>query len=350
MIEIRSTVKMSKPIIPVIDPDKSRGGLSLDEVHARLVAADGMYGKWGFADEAPHGEELYSQITRAEPVEWNRIGAFQDVTMRIIASRVIEPLTWPTSKTKVYLKDEISQKRVVVHPPKKRFHIYCSPHVVGSAELMAELGREKACTVMVTGDINELSQCDHFLAYLHGRTWTSGDASTTFAGEVALAMNEGVSILLAHEMIGVGGQEARHGCEFGDFFSSPPDGTPSELLNRGIYSSIAVALKGSEWRDVSFNMLAQALVVEPDVEVTSVNKTLTKSLLANMDRRELVRRMRETKSIGSNMVRGVRSHSTRLRSTRVVAQAAAVEASAGSSTNPMEEDQEDMALSDSDHV
>ena len=52
--------------------------------------------------------------------------------------------------------------------------------------------------------------------------------------EVRKAMDAGISILLVHEMIGVGGQEDRFGCEFGDFFRSEPDGTPGDLLQRGI--------------------------------------------------------------------------------------------------------------------
>ena len=66
-----------------------------------------------------------------------------------------------------------------------------------------------------------------------------------------------VQLLLVHEMIGMGGQEARHGCEFGDFFRSPPDGTPGDLLGRGIYATIAVAMKGGAWREPSMAMLAQ---------------------------------------------------------------------------------------------
>ena len=60
-------------------------------------------------------------------------------------------------------------------------------------------------------------------------------------------------------MIGVGGQAARHGCEFGEFFSSPPDGTPGDLLQRGIYATIAVAMKGGAWREASMVLLAQAV-------------------------------------------------------------------------------------------
>jgi hypothetical protein len=50
--------------------------------------------------------------------------------------------------------------------------------------------------------------------------------------------------------------KARYGCEFGSFFSCVDGATPSKLLKRGIYSEIAVALKGGPWREASIAMLA----------------------------------------------------------------------------------------------
>ena len=58
---------------------------------------------------------------------------------------------------------------------------------------------------------------------------------------------------------GTGGQEKRSGCEFGSFFSCVDGTTPGELLWHGIYSEIAVALKGGPWREASMAMLAMAL-------------------------------------------------------------------------------------------
>ena len=59
--------------------------------------------------------------------------------------------------------------------------------------------------------------------------------------------------------------------EFDDFLASPPDGTPPELVRRGIYSQVAVALKGGAWREVSMRMLAQELVA---TEIDSVPAAL----------------------------------------------------------------------------
>jgi len=51
----------------------------------------------------------------------------------------------------------------------------------------------------------------------------------------------------------------RHGCDFESFFSSPDGATPNDLLQRGIYSEIAVPLKGGAWREASMALFAQAL-------------------------------------------------------------------------------------------
>ena len=59
---------------------------------------------------------------------------------------------------------------------------------------------------------------------------------------------------------GVGGQDARDAVDFGAFFSCEHGTTPQELLQRGVYNKIALALKGGEWRKASLVMVAQALV------------------------------------------------------------------------------------------
>lgn len=115
--------------------------------------------------------------------------------------------------------------------------------------------------VQQTADLAQLQQCAKCVVYLTALTWRSGERSAQFADEVRMAMDAEIPLLLVHEMPGVGGQEARHGCEFGTFFGHPEGATPGDLLRRGIYSTIAVALKGAEWRDASMVLLAQALSV-----------------------------------------------------------------------------------------
>ena len=54
------------------------------------------------------------------------------------------------------------------------------------------------------------------------------------------ALDAEVPVLLAHEMIGTGGQDRRHGCEFASFFSCVP-AAPSALGSAVTVSPAAIA-------------------------------------------------------------------------------------------------------------
>jgi len=188
------------------------------------------------------------------------------------------------------LQREIVKETMVFPAAKKSYHIYCSRKNTGALELLQEfavsqgltleftpsgfapsrrrsktrMDRRKSKDVQntvlhVTQDIEKLGECDFMLVYLTARTWTRADESSMFGVEVGRAMDADVPLLLAHEMIGVGSQAVRFGCEFASLFSCDDGATPPELLDRGIYAKIAVALKGGEWRKTSMVMLAKAL-------------------------------------------------------------------------------------------
>ena len=182
-----------------------------------------------------------------------------------------------------YLHGELSLLRPVLPrlAPGKR-HVYCSPHNAGATvsalptkpcrrvlsslvrldrqalprELDAALGVE----VVFTCEATELAACERMLVYLNGLTWTSGAESESFASDVMRAVDANVPLLLVHEMAGaVGTVEERHSVDFATFFACDRGATPNELLQRGIYSSIAIALKGGAWRQVGMVMVAQGL-------------------------------------------------------------------------------------------
>jgi len=102
------------------------------------------------------------------------------------------------------------------------------------------------------------------LLYLNRLTWTRGSESDALGTDVLRAMDLGVHVLLVHEMPGQGGQSERGACEFGDFFSCAQGATPQKLLQRDVYSEIAIALKGGTWRATSMAMLAAVLSVNSD--------------------------------------------------------------------------------------
>eukprot|EP00966_Prymnesium_polylepis_P322666 7378912-Prymnesium_polylepis.1 len=268
-----TAVKMGKRIIALLDPDASKGGLTRDQVHEQLIEAEThLYAKWRLDEGGPSAKELNTALFACQPIEWNRIGVFQDVTLRCIAERLL-----PEGHKRTYLQREIVNEEIVIPPATKSFHIYCSQNNPGALELVREFAGTQGLTLVfapsirrssssvdgrksrdvrntalhVAQDVDQLRECDAMLVYLTARTWTRAQASNEFGLEVGMAMDETVRLLLTHEMNGVGGQEARYGCEFASFFSCDDGATPTALLQRGIYAKIAVALKGAQWRKTS---------------------------------------------------------------------------------------------------
>ena len=214
--EIICAQRMGKAVIACVDHDQSRGGLTLAQIREQLHAAEGSYEKWGFDGETPTGAQLYAKLFECEPLEWERIGAFQDVTMRLIAERILEiggsrdarsmrlptrergstrepPAPGAAPEKKYYMQGETSFKAVLLPPPNgrrgKAAHAYCSPHNPGSQQLLEELARSKSLRVRTTARLEDLGRCEHMLLYLHGRTWTAGAMSEALAREVRAAMD-----------------------------------------------------------------------------------------------------------------------------------------------------------------
>jgi len=306
MRELVATTTKQKPTIALTDPEALYGGLSLKKVKEQLLEAEGSYAKWNFdALATPNGQALYDHLFLAEPIEWNRIGIFQDVTMRLIAERLLKD-----ADGKTYVDGELVSRKTIALPPPKhkhKYHVCCSKANPGALALMEELSRthgfelkwpkdserrssgqgrffqeissewlgfsrevfssarrrltlsqkKEAPGLRMTTNVDCLEECDHLLLYLTSQTWTRGEASKVLADAVLRAMDLGVHVLLAHEMPG-DGEQVRFGCEFDSFFSCVDGVTPEELLRRGIYSEIAVALKGGPWREASLAMLAMA--------------------------------------------------------------------------------------------
>jgi hypothetical protein len=217
--------------------------------------------------------------------------------MRLIAERLLSDAAGRT-----YVDREIVNKRCRPLPaPNTSFHLYCSELNPGAAEICKEVGCESGFAVHLESEANlnsstsnalhvtteaaNLPKVDHMLLYLTGQTWTRGEASAKLGDELMKAMDLEVSILLVHEMAGAGGQEARFGCEFGSFFSCPDGETPGELIQRGIYSSIAVPLKGGAWREASMMLLNAALATsKEEIEEARIAAGLTFSMRGSTEK------------------------------------------------------------------
>ena len=323
MRELVSAVKLRKPLIAIVDPDTDRGGLSLEEIRDHLLQAEQSYDRWGFDASTPSGRALFDALTlrpsgqqssgrqsaqesTESEIEWNRIGVFQEVSLRLIAERLLpanhrrRSVARSSENTRqkpvvslcrssslsvnrrasqpsrsfasirihdslTYTQKDITRGTYDLPTPRsgRRFHLYCSPQVFGSLELVQEVQAAHGLTVSVSCEAADLPDCERMLVYLHKGTWRIGEASELFAQEVAAALRSGVQLLLAHEMRGVG-QEVRGGVDFADFFECEQGTTPLQLLRAGIYSQIAVPLKGGSHRKVSMALLAKALVDAPE--------------------------------------------------------------------------------------
>jgi len=317
-----------KPIITLIELDKSKhGAVSSGEVLAGLTSACEHFESWGLAREmmdwgfpVPTPEALYSTLIAAEPIEWNRIGAFQDVTLRLIAERIL-----PSTHPKTFVQGELVGQKTTLPPLKrgKKFHCYVSPYNRGGRALMTELAKtnqwqlveqeavrepsadtlrsptvttptqhetrlerrerilrelrhgldvglsalsekrrhkdNQPSVLTTTMEFGDLKCCDFMLVYLTAHTWTSGSVSAAFGEELMAALDAGVQLLLVHEMTGNGGQGERGGVPFESFFACENGQTPQELLRAGIYKQIAVPLKGGAWREASMVMLSRTV-------------------------------------------------------------------------------------------
>ena len=143
MRELVSATKMGKEIIALVDLDAAKGGLSQQQVRERLEEAEIKYYEgWGFDRvTTPSVQALYDHLFAHEPIEWNRLGHFQDVTMRLIAERVL-----PGSSGKTYVTGELVSQQLQPLPPPtepKSHHLFCSAYNAGAAALMAEVAKER---------------------------------------------------------------------------------------------------------------------------------------------------------------------------------------------------------------
>jgi hypothetical protein len=281
--ELLRAVLKGKPLIAVLEPDSSRGGMDREAIRALLLTerfrphgqpqapADQPWAvKWALHDEVaawgysavPTGEAIFDNLFREDPIEWNRFTAFQIVSVRQVAERLLTE----KDRGSVYVQGEVGSQPLTP-PPLTRgrtFHLYCSPHNAGAKELGAELNellvrrsdggkRDGEPLLQTTTSLDNLDRCEHMLLYLTARTWTNGDDSIALAREVAKAHRKGVHLLLAHEFpccldALVPGGVSRCACDFNDFWNE--GWTPKHLLagEANVYRQIAMAIKPGPFR------------------------------------------------------------------------------------------------------
>lgn len=273
MRELVFATHLGKPLVVMHELDHRHGGQHLDDIAEKLhVTTTKLFANlapemdaWGYS--APTAAELHRALftSAVEPlVEWNRIGVFQDVTMRLIAERLL-----PTEQRgSTFVQGEASATPLPVLPPPDaphRYHIFCSEHNLGGLALLTEVSDACGLPLAVTTQASELPACQHMLLYLTTDTWRSAtpadaERSAALAADVRRALELKTHLLLAHELPGLDPPGARAAEHFDSFFASADGATPPELLQHGIYAEIAVALKCGEWRRTSLVLLARSLL------------------------------------------------------------------------------------------
>lgn len=144
MRECLRAIFQGKHLVTLLEPDRHHGSLSRDQIRNQLVEADDLYATWGLDEEMrewgfpkPTPAQMLDHIFGAQPpIEWNRLGAYQDVSMKLIAMRLLPEGHGPT-----YLKGEITRQHLFIPRPRRlcNYHLYISRYNEGAKELINEL-------------------------------------------------------------------------------------------------------------------------------------------------------------------------------------------------------------------
>ena len=312
--EVVRAVLRKRPLIALLQPATSvqHGGLTEADCRAILRGEKMLNGEggrltysqrlqdqqlevmkwsdaWAEPVELPTVKEIEEALFASAPIVWSPLADFQDVTLRLIAERLLpghehaygtpyRQLAYKQGEIELRLHDfKLSSKGSETpssrwrlssgrrsldaergsnlgssadsNRPYRRFHLFVGAHSPRARdvalEIAAMLNETGLPPLLWTEDARELEHCEHMLVHLSSETWTRGPESRLFAQEVCAAMRAGVHRLLAHEVPGARLDDAwRCGCSFEEVM----DATPEYLLRAGIYHEIAMNLAGGEWR------------------------------------------------------------------------------------------------------
>ena len=151
MRELLRAVVTHKKVITLLEPDINHGAMSREDVMLALQAADdGNYVRWGLDEELaewaindgttediPDCHEIYRYLFQEDALEWERVAYFQEVTIRLLAERIANPVGT------TYIPAELVHQVVAGGVPKlkdtKKYHVYVSRNNPGADKLIAEV-------------------------------------------------------------------------------------------------------------------------------------------------------------------------------------------------------------------
>jgi len=295
--EVVATLEQAKKYVFAHEADPDKGGATVEELKKELKNKD-------------HRDQLFDEAHRINV--WHRIQAFQEVTLAHIVEDMLRQCVGFDDAVSLYIPDSSSAQRLVFRTP---VVLYVSRHNRGAAQVAHELcssfedfsvagaipavranpehrGVHRSLTrgalaatpgaaatarlaararrgigsrlgvvlrrqarsnqTQAIGAANTAARPTHFLLYLNDHTFIDDEGA--LATEVRAAMAAGVTVAMIHEK-----DEARGGCDFGNFFQS----TPQDLIDDKLYSTLAIAfVPGDAHRAVSRKLFARSVGAE----------------------------------------------------------------------------------------
>ena len=254
------------PVVFVLETDPQHGGISL-EAHRHECAV--------------HCPQLLPFLDGSKVVEWHRVRAYQDISLKLVLQEVLQRLAAQRFDDVVYLRREITREPVRLRPPPKgSFHFYVSKHNLGADTLVGLLAGfyEEAAAkrrrlrrgsteagLTITTDPTQMLQATHFFCYLNELTHTSGQTSAVFHAELEFALRQNMHILLVHEM-----RPEADGWPFKAIVDSTPDILKWEAGKRAkrLYNKPPIMLCGSQATSIahlyaSLHVLLSAIAARP---------------------------------------------------------------------------------------
>ena len=244
--EIRAALDAQKPLVLVHEENRRRGA-PLEELKQECM------------------DPLRSAIFKpeAEVIAWQRVTAFQMVSLRMICSAVLGASPGYASNPRLEIPGELGNKALHFRRP---VTIYASDFNPGAWAAAEEIKRRhddpnlsitRAAPPLLTetseSRLARLAPGGHgtvtFLVYCNEQTFVGGTGAQ-FADEVRLAREKGMSYVLVHEC-----DLQREGvADFGKIINA----TPEDLVNDQLYGTLAVPLCSGHHREVSLVLIGKA--------------------------------------------------------------------------------------------
>jgi len=139
-----------------------------------------------------------------------------------------------------------------------------------------QIQKNKTKGMVIESSLQKCETYDSMLLLLNTKTWTS-DHKKELVEDVVKAMRMGMHIICAHEAPGLGDDtvSSRNACPFELMFDVTPKFLSSGDAN--LYKTIAIPLKGEQWREPGLVLLADKIAKLPD-EPCELSEKLEKLL------------------------------------------------------------------------